>query len=133
MGGGGKHKTPRLAARYAAEFNTAFVPIKFFAAQCARVQAACDELGRTEPMIYSAALVACVGADDADVRRRAAAIGRDADELRVNGAAGTPSEVAETLHRWVAAGAERIYLQILDLADLDHLDLIAAEVAPLLA
>ena len=133
MGGGGKHKTPRLAARYASEFNTPFVPIQFFAAQRDRVRAACDELGRTEPMCYSAALVACVGDDAAEVARRAASIGRDADELRADGAAGTPAEVAETLQRWIAAGAERIYLQILDLDDLDHLDLIAGELAPLLA
>ena len=32
--------------------------------------------------------------------------------------------------QWQEAGAQRIYLQVLDLADLDHLDLIADEVAP---
>ncbi len=52
--------------------------------------------------------------------------------LRTNGAAGTVEEVAATLRRWAEAGAQRIYLQVLDLADLDHLDLIAHEVAPLL-
>ncbi len=84
-------------------------------------------------MTFSAALVTCVGADEAEVERRAAAIGREPEELRQNGAAGTPEEVAATIRRWADAGAERIYLQILDLADLDHLDLVAAEVAPLLA
>ena len=34
-------------------------------------------------------------------------------------------EAAATIRRWADAGAERIYLQVLDLADLDHLDLIA--------
>ena len=133
IGGGGRAKTPALAARYAAEFNTPFVPLEFFTAQCDRVRAACDAIGRTRPMVYSAALVVCVGADEAEVTRRAAAIGREPAELRQNGAAGTPAEVAETLRRWQAAGAERIYLQMLDLHDLDHLDLIAHEVAPLLA
>jgi hypothetical protein len=83
-------------------------------------------------MIYSAALVACAGRDDAEVARRAAAIGREPDELRKNGAAGTAEEVAATIRRWNQAGAERIYLQILDLSDLDHLDFLANEVAPLL-
>jgi alkanesulfonate monooxygenase SsuD/methylene tetrahydromethanopterin reductase-like flavin-dependent oxidoreductase (luciferase family) len=84
-------------------------------------------------MTYSAALVVCAGRDEAEVRRRAASIGRDAGELRENGAAGTVDEVAATIRRWNEAGAERVYLQVLDLDDLDHLDLIATEVAPLLA
>lgn len=132
MGGGGRTRTPALAARYAAEFNLPFSPIDAFVSQRARVQAACDTIGRTRPMVYSAALVACVGIDEAEVTRRAAALGREPSELRENGAAGTPNEVADTIRRWVTAGAERIYLQILDLGDLDHLDLIAHEVAPLL-
>ena len=84
-------------------------------------------------MVWSAALVVCAGADEAEVIRRAAAIGREPAELRENGAAGTPDEVAATIRRWHEAGAERIYLQVLDLDDLDHLDLIAEQVAPLLA
>jgi F420-dependent oxidoreductase-like protein len=133
IGGGGTTRTPALAARYAAEFNTPFVPLEVFTAQKARVEAACETIGRTRPMVFSAALVACVGADDAEVTRRAAAIGREPAELRENGAAGTPDEVAATIRRWHQAGAERIYLQVLDLDDLDHLDLIAEQVAPLLA
>ena len=133
MGGGGKTKTPALAARYAAEFNLPFAALDEFTEQRNRVAAACQAIGRTRPMVYSAALVACVGWDNAEVNRRAAAIGREADELRANGAAGTVAEVAETLRAWAEAGAERMYLQILDLDDLDHLDLIATELAPLLA
>ena len=53
-----------------------------------------------------------------------------ADELRRNGAAGTPAEVLETIGRYADIGAERVYLQVLDLADLDHLRLVAAEVLP---
>ena len=64
------------------------------------------------------------------MRRRADAIGRDVDELRENGAAGTPSEVVDTLGRYAEAGSQRVYLQVLDLADLDHVDLVAAEVLP---
>jgi alkanesulfonate monooxygenase SsuD/methylene tetrahydromethanopterin reductase-like flavin-dependent oxidoreductase (luciferase family) len=67
----------------------------------------------------------CAGADAAEVERRAAALGREPAELRENGVAGTPDEIAATLRRWADAGAERVYLQVLDLSDLDHLDLIA--------
>ena len=95
--------------------------------------AAARNTGQSGPSAIPPALVVCVGADEAEVARRAAAIGREPAELRQNGAAGTPAEVADTLRRWHAAGAERIYLQVLDLHDLDHLDLIAHEVAPLLA
>lgn len=132
MGGQGRRRTPQLAAEYASEFNVPFVSIETFAAQQERVRRACEEIGREEPMTFSAALVVCAGADEAQFERRAASIGREPQELRTNGAAGTVEEVAATLRRWHDAGAERIYLQVLDLADLDHLDLIAADIAPLL-
>ncbi len=129
IGGGGPKRTPALAARYAAEFNTPFVGLDVFTAQCARVRAACEAIDRDPAtMTSSAALVVCVGADEAEFARRAAAIGREPAELRENGVAGTPAEVADTIGRWHEAGAERVYLQVLDLADLDHLDLIAAAV-----
>jgi alkanesulfonate monooxygenase SsuD/methylene tetrahydromethanopterin reductase-like flavin-dependent oxidoreductase (luciferase family) len=133
VGGGGAKRTPALAARYAAEFNLPFAPISRFTEQVGRVKSACDAIGRSpDDLVYSAALVLCCGKDEAEVERRAEAIGRDAAELRKNGAAGTPDEVVETLQKWQEAGAERIYLQMLDLSDLDHLSLISAEVAPLL-
>jgi F420-dependent oxidoreductase-like protein len=131
VGGGGKRRTPELAARYADEFNLAFRSLDAFVAACERVRAACDEIGRDPgELVRSAALVLCCGADEAEVARRATAIGRDPAELRRNGAAGTPAEVVETLSRWRDAGAQRLYLQVLDLSDLDHLRLVAADVAP---
>ena len=106
------------------------MPREFFTTQTGRVRAACEAIDRDPAtMTFSAALVLCCGADEAEFERRAAAIGREPAELRENGAAGTPDEVAATLRSWADAGAERIYLQVLDLADLDHLDLVAAEVA----
>jgi F420-dependent oxidoreductase-like protein len=131
IGGGGATRTPRLAARYASEFNLPFAPLDGFVGQRDNVRRACETEGRDpDSLVYSVALVACVGADDAEVDRRAAAIGREPAELRENGVAGTPEQAAETMRRWIDAGAERIYLQILDLSDLDHLDLIAEQVAP---
>jgi F420-dependent oxidoreductase-like protein len=130
IGGGGAKRTPALAARYGAEYNLPFSPLSRFVEQKDRVATACAAIDRDPASIrYTAAHVVCLGADDAEVARRAAAIGRQPDELRTNGVAGTPEEVRVTLERWQQAGAERIYLQVLDLADLDHLDAIAALVS----
>jgi F420-dependent oxidoreductase-like protein len=131
VGGRGKRRTPRLAARYAGEFNVPFAPVEDNARLFAGVREACEEAGRDPAsMVYSSALVLCAGKDEAELARRAAAIGREVDELREHGAAGTPAEVVDTLGRYAQAGAARVYLQVLDLADLDHLDLVAAEIAP---
>jgi F420-dependent oxidoreductase-like protein len=131
IGGVGKKRTPELAARYADEFNLPFVDEATTKTQFARVREACEAQGRDpRTMRWSNALVLCVGADEAEVERRAAAIGREKDELRENGLAGTPDEVVDKIGRFAALGAERIYLQVLDLADLDHLRLVAAEVMP---
>ncbi len=128
IGGNGKVRTPRLAARYATEFNMPFASVADSAAQFDRVRDAVRAAGRTDELVYSNALVACVGRTDAEVARRAAAIGREVDELKTNGLAGSPAEVVDKIARYREIGASRIYLQILDLADLDHLELIAAEV-----
>lgn len=130
IGGGGKTRTPRLAAKYASEFNTPFLSVDDHLAQRAVVSEACEADGRDPAtMIWSGAVVACVGASEAEYARRAAAIGREPGELRENGVAGTVDEVVESIGRWAEAGADRMYLQVLDLADLDHLDLIAEAVA----
>lgn len=131
IGGLGKKRTPALAAAYADEFNLPFVDEATTEAQFARVRAACEAADRDPAtMTWSNALVVCVGADEAEIARRAASIGREVDELRENGLAGTPQEVVDKIGRYAALGAERVYLQVLDLADLDHLRLIAAEVMP---
>ncbi|MEU8389908.1 LLM class F420-dependent oxidoreductase [Micromonospora sp. NPDC048842] len=129
LGGTGPKRTPRLAARYADEFNLPFASVPDTAAQFDRVRAACAEIGRDPGgMVWSNALVLCCGRDDAEVARRAAAIGREPDELRANGLAGTPAEVLDTIGRYAEIGSERFYLQVLDLSDLDHLELVASEV-----
>ncbi len=126
IGGVGPKRTPALAARYAAEYN-AFVSIERFVEQRTYVAAACEAIDRDPASIrYSAAAAVCLGADETEFRRRAADIGREPAELRENAVAGTPDEVAATLSRWAEAGAERLYLQVLDLGDVDHLDAIAA-------
>jgi alkanesulfonate monooxygenase SsuD/methylene tetrahydromethanopterin reductase-like flavin-dependent oxidoreductase (luciferase family) len=134
VGGSGQRRTPRLAATYAAEFNSSFGPLEFFAQQVQWVTQACQAIGRDPAtMLFSTAQTFCCGRDEAEVRRRAQAIGREADELRQNGVAGTVDEVVAKLGRFADAGADRAYVQILDLHDLEHLQLIAEAVAPALA
>ncbi|WP_300404025.1 LLM class F420-dependent oxidoreductase [Nocardioides sp.] len=131
IGGLGKKRTPALTARYADEFNLPFVDEETTAAQFARVRTACEAIERDpDDLGYSNALVLCVGSDEAELDRRAQKIGRDKDELRENGLAGTPDEVVAKARRYADLGSQRLYLQVLDLADLDHLDLVAAEVMP---
>lgn len=131
VGGGGAKRTPRLAAEYAAEFNIGFVGVPEVATKFAAVDAACRAIGR-EPstLTHSTAQVLCCGRTGAEIARRAAAIGRDVAELRENGLAGTPEEVVHKLGRLAEVGTERTYLQVLDLSDLEHLELIASEVMP---
>lgn len=127
VGGGGPVRTPRLAARYASEFNTPFLSLSGFQAQRERVIAACEAIDRDPGTVtFSGALVLCVGENEEEFTRRAAAIGREPDELRENGVAGLPEEVAEKVQAWNEGGADRLCLQVLDLSDLDQLDLAAA-------
>ncbi|MEQ4498071.1 LLM class F420-dependent oxidoreductase [Nocardioides kribbensis] len=131
IGGLGKRRTPELAARFADEFNLPFVDTATTREQSARVARACEAVDRDPAsMTWSNALVLCVGADEAEVARRAGAIGRDVDDLRAHGLAGTPAEVVDRIGAYAAEGCQRLYLQVLDLHDLDHLRLVAAEVAP---
>lgn len=134
IGGTGRRRTPALAAQYAAEFNVAFQPLERARTQFQRVDAACAEAGRLpESLRRSAALTTVVGRDDAQVRARAQAIGRDVQELRTDGLAGTPEQVVDRIGEWAEqTGVSRLYLQVLDLSDdvMDHLELMAAEVMP---
>lgn len=131
IGGGGPRKTPALAARFASEFNLPFAPLDFWVTQRQRVREACEAVERDpEELTYSVALVVCVGEDDAEIARRAKAIGREVDELRQNGVCGTPEEAVARLRQWGDAGAERVYLQVLDLDDLDHIALLGRDVRP---
>ena len=131
VGGMGKTRTPALAARFATEFNVPFTPLADTAAQFERVRATCAAAGRDpQSLVFSAAQIVCCGRDEAEIARRAAAVNREVDELRENGLAGTPDEVVAKIRTFADAGASRMYLQVLDLEDLDHLELIAAEVMP---
>jgi F420-dependent oxidoreductase-like protein len=130
IGGGGAKRTPALAARFAAEFNLAFPTLEFAGVQLGRVRDAVERVGRAgDDIVYSAAFAVCAGGDEAQIARRADAIGREVDELRANTPlVGTPAEIVDRLGPFAEAGVQRVYLQLLDAADLDHLELFASEV-----
>ena len=129
IGGMGAKRTPELAARYATEFNAPFVSVEDSGKQFGRVREAAQAAGRgPDDLVYSNALVAVVGKDDAEVARRAAAIGREVGQLKADGLAGSPAEVVDRIGRYAEQGSTRFYLQILDLTDLDHLELISSQV-----
>jgi F420-dependent oxidoreductase-like protein len=132
IGGGGKKRTPALAAKYADEFNLPFVDADTALAQFRRVDAAAEAIGRDpKEILHSIALVSAVGRDEAEVTRRAAAIGREVDELRATGLAGTAAEVVDRIGQWrEKTGITRLYLQLLDLSDLGQIEFIASDVAP---
>jgi F420-dependent oxidoreductase-like protein len=132
IGGGGPKRTPALTAKYASEFNIPFADVDTVKAQFGRVAAAVADAGRSpDSLTYSAAFVVCAGRDDAEVAKRAAAIGREVDELRGSSpVVGTPAEIADKLAAYTEAGVQRVYLQLLDMSDLDHVDFFAGEVIP---
>jgi alkanesulfonate monooxygenase len=131
IGGGGKVRTPQLAARFADEFNMPFNSLEETSTQFERVREACERAGRgRESIILSAAQVLCVGENETEIERRAQRIGREVSELRDHGLAGTVDEVVEKIQSFANVGAQRIYLQVLDLSDLDHLRLVAEQVMP---
>jgi F420-dependent oxidoreductase-like protein len=132
VGGKGPRRTPALAARFASEINVPFSGIDEVAAQLVRVDAACREVGRDPAeLVRSTAQTIAIGRDDAEVARRALTLGRDAADLRANGLAGTVAEVVDRIGEWrEKTGVTRLYLQLMDTADLDQVELIAADVAP---
>jgi len=126
MGGWGAKRTPRLAAQYAAEYNLPFSPAQNVADQFAKVRGACETADRDpEALTLSCAVVACCGESEAEFERRAKAIGQDPAQLRANQLGGTTAEIKERAGEYEAAGAQRLYLQVLDLHDLEHLDVLA--------
>jgi F420-dependent oxidoreductase-like protein len=131
IGGWGEKRTPRLAAKYATEFNLPFAPVELFGDAVKRVHAACEAAGRDPATLRTTvAQTVCCGANEAELARRASAIGQDPASLRANNLGGLPAEIVERIGAYAAVGADTVYLQVLDIADHDQVRLIASDVAP---
>jgi F420-dependent oxidoreductase-like protein len=131
VGGGGAVRTPALAARYATEFNASFAPTATLAERYARTLAAADAIDRDPATLrLSSALTTTVGGTEAEADARAEALGLDVAQARENGIHGTPQAVLDRIGALAEAGADRVYLQLLDIRDLDALELLGTEVLP---
>lgn len=133
LGGYGAKRTPALAARFASEFNVPFPQVDFYTEQVQRVNAACEAIARDpEDLIHSVALVICTGENEEEIGLRAGVIGRSVEDLRANACAGSPAEVIDTIASFVEAGAKRVYLQFLDLDDVEHIHFVSEKIASVL-
>lgn len=132
VGGGGPRRTPELAARFATEFNIGFRSEQEIAEKFAGVRAACERVGRDPASVkHSVALTTLAGPDEGELERRAANIGRTVDQMRgdVN-IVGGRDEIVAKVERLAAIGAERVYLQLLDLQDVEQVEYLGTEVLP---
>lgn len=129
VGGGGAKRTPAIAARFATEFNIGFVDEATIAAKFAGVRSAAEDIDRDpDSLKLSVALPTIVARSDAEFRARAETIHTDADDFRLINIAGSPAEAVDKIGRLGELGAQRVYLQLIDVHDTDHVDLIASEV-----
>lgn len=132
VGGAGPRRTPELAARFATEFNIGFQPEAVIGEKFAGVRAACERLGRDpESLKLSVALPTLAGASESELERRAANIGRTVDDVRGDtNIVGGRDEIVAKVQRLAALGAERVYLQLLDLQDVEQVEFLGTEVLP---
>ncbi|GAB2924353.1 LLM class F420-dependent oxidoreductase [Micromonospora polyrhachis] len=134
VGGRGVKRTPELAARFADEFNAPFKTIAATTEMYERVTEACDRFGRTDsgraPLVRSAGIVVAIGRTDAEARRRAVPLHVPSALPPEDPVVGSPAQLVERIGEFAAIGATRVHLRMVDMADLDHLELIASEVLP---
>ena len=134
VGGRGPKRTPELAARYADEFNMPFKSVAETAAAYDRVREACDRTGRDAsgraPLTLSAGIVVAIGRTDAEAQRRAAPLHVTSALPPEDPVVGSPAQLVERIGEFAAIGATRVHLRLIDFDDLDHVELIAAEVLP---
>jgi F420-dependent oxidoreductase-like protein len=142
VGGAGKPRTARLAARLADEYNTPFATLEQVVERRANVLRACEEAER-EPLVFSVMTGCVVGADRAELLHR---VGRAMARMRVDGdpaafvrerghvmVLGTADELVDRLRGLEEAGVDRIFLQHLAHDDVEMVRLLGAEVAPAVA
>ncbi|KAB1909188.1 LLM class F420-dependent oxidoreductase [Micromonospora sp. AMSO1212t] len=134
VGGRGPKRTPDLAARYADEFNMPFKSVAETAAAYERVREACDRAGRDAsgraPLTLSAGIVVAIGRTDAEAQRRAAPLHVTSALPPEDPVVGSPAQLVERIGEFAAIGTTRVHLRLIDFDDLDHVELIAAEVLP---
>lgn len=141
IGGAGRPRTARLAARYADEFNLVSATPERASEAFAAVRSACDEVGRDpDELVYSAMTGVLVGADESElherVRGQLASFGEAADadtwlaERRDRWIMGTPDQALERVHALAEAGVQRLMLQDFLPRDLEMVRLLGEQIRP---
>ncbi len=132
VGGGGTRRTPDLVARFATEYNLGFPKDEGIQERLDHVRAACERIGRDPGSLkISIAMSTFAGASDAEIARRAQRIVRTLEEVRDGtNIVGGPDEIAERVDRYRSFGIDRVYFQLLDLQDVDHVEYLGGEVLP---
>jgi F420-dependent oxidoreductase-like protein len=144
IGGGGGPRSAALAARWADEYDTVYVSVSQARERFDRVTAACEAIGRDPSTVRRSVMLKVVaGADDAEVRRRAAEqmAWQDEDgdvdaylaDLTGTGLAGTPDRILERLAEYAAIGVQRVLIQQLVHTDVEAVTLVGREVVPVAA
>ncbi len=134
IGGTGPRRTPALAARFADEFNAGAAPLPDAVRLFALVRRLCEENGRDPASLKLSIMVpgVCVGVGRTEIERRRRTLAASIGEAPAEDMSGTPEEVAERLREWADAGADRIYILLLDVEDVEHVRLLGEAVKPLL-
>jgi F420-dependent oxidoreductase-like protein len=134
IGGGGPSKTPRLAAKYADEFNAALCPIDEHKARFDNFHRKCEEVGRDLPAArLSATVPVALGTDEADLGRRMTAFGQAAGLVESAGVKGYgpggARKIRDVLQRLEEQGTDTTYFHVYGPSDVDHIHLLGSEVA----
>jgi F420-dependent oxidoreductase-like protein len=136
VGGAGRPRAARLAARRAQEYNVALMDENECRQRRTALDEACRDQGREPSSLVLSLTTRCaVGSDRAEATERlervrvlAAGSGSDRMSREEPWLTGTVDEVLERITRFQAAGVERIFLHHLDHRDLDMVDLIGREI-----
>ena len=135
VGGSGTQKTPRMAGRFADEYNTFIQPVADLQERLAVMRDAASEVGRDPDQILVSVVSQLFVADTESeyrdlIARTAEARGRTPEEMEATLEArgfprGTPEQVRAGLDALAAAGVGRYYMQhfsALDAISTDTLD-----------
>jgi alkanesulfonate monooxygenase SsuD/methylene tetrahydromethanopterin reductase-like flavin-dependent oxidoreductase (luciferase family) len=137
VGGDGKPRSMRIAAKYADEFNLSSARPETAGAKYAALAETCRAAGRDPAtMARSAMAGVLIGANEREVAQREKALlealevkagGGWLEERKTRWVVGTPDEARAMLARFAEAGVERIMLQDFVPRDLRMIELMGRE------
>jgi F420-dependent oxidoreductase-like protein len=127
IGGSGRKRTLPLVARFADEWNAAFIPVEEFADLNRYLDRILTERGRDPMEVRRSFMNSCIfGSSEDEVNRKVEARTgerRSSQEMRQRGAfVGTGEQIRDQIDRLGEAGAQMVMLQWLDLDDLESLE-----------